>query len=86
MFFKNIDGDYIVSLSTGFGQTAITEAEYSELLSRIRSAPKAPQGYGYKLRADSLDWELAEEPAEPEPEEEELSSEEALEILLGGAV
>ncbi len=37
--------------------------------------------YTYKLRADTLEWELVELPPEPEPE---LTSEEALDIILGG--
>lgn len=61
MFYKNVNGEYIVSLSTGIGQIAITEKEYNELLFVIKSAPIPPAGYVYKLRADNLEWSLVKE-------------------------
>lgn len=67
MFFVNLDGAYIGSLSTGIGQKQITEEEYNNILSIIRSAPSAPGGYTYMLRADTLEWELVENHPEPEP-------------------
>lgn len=69
-FFKNIDGEYIVSISTGCGQTEINEQEYNTILDIIRNAPAAPDGYQYILRADTLMWELVELPPEPEPSED----------------
>lgn len=83
MLFKNIKDGYIVSLSTGFGQTEITEEEYNAILSVIRSAPTSPDGYIYLLRADTLEWELVELPPEPEPEDPELDNAEAFGIIFG---
>lgn len=75
-----IDG-YVCAVTTG-GGAEITESEYNEILSAIQSKPADQNGYQNKLRADNLEWELVELPPEPEPE---LTAEEALEILLGGA-
>ena len=61
----------------------ITEAEYNNIMERIRSRPTPPEGYGYRL-TDALEWELYEQPAEEETEE--LTDEEALDIIIGGAV
>ncbi len=83
-YYKNTIDGYIAALSTGFGQIEITEEEYNSILAVIRSAPVAPNGYAYLLRADTLDWELAEAPSEPEPEEEEIDDAEAFGILFGG--
>lgn len=85
-FYKNIYDSYIGSLSKGFGQKQITEEEYNNILFIIRSAPSAPDGYTYMLRADNLEWELVENPPEPEPPvDDEVDDAEALSILLGGA-
>ena len=84
--FKNINDGFIESLSEGFGQKQITEEEYANILSIIRSAPSAPDGYTYMLCADTLEWELVENPPEPEPPvDDEVDDAEALSILLGGA-
>ena len=66
---------YIATVSTGGGETEITEGQYNELLSVIRGAPKAPEGYVYRLRADTLTWELDKRPESvPEPEESEADA------------
>lgn len=86
MFYKNLDGKYLAYLSTGSGQTEITEAEYRQILSLIRSAPAAPGGYVYMLRADTLEWEPVESPTEPEaPVDEDIDEAEAYNIIFGGA-
>lgn len=85
MYYKNIDGQYVESISTGCGQASISEFEYNAILSIIHSAPVAPEGYVYKLRDGSLTWELVELPPMPEPDPDpELTDEEALAIILGG--
>lgn len=81
-FYKNIDGGYIISIGTGNGGTEITEAEYSEILSVIRNKPQAPDGYGYRLKTD-LTWETVKLP-DPEPADDDLTAEEALDIIMGG--
>lgn len=62
---------------------AITAEEYAAILAMLRNPPAAPEGWAYRLTAE-LQWELEELPA-PDPDPE-LSAEEALSILLGGAV
>jgi hypothetical protein len=59
-----------------------SDPEYDTILQKIQNKPTDPEGYQYKLRADNLEWELVELPPEPD---QELTDEEALEILLGGA-
>lgn len=61
----------------------ITEEEYNEITGIFRSAPVAPSGYTYKLRADTLEWELVELPPEPEPEPTVEDKAEAYDILMG---
>lgn len=65
-YYKNIIDGYIVSITTGAGQVEITEAEYDNLLSVIRKAPKPPAGYVYMLRDADLTWELVELPPVPD--------------------
>ena len=80
--YKNISGDYINSITTGCGQIEITEAEYNEIVTVIRNAPKAPDGYLYKLRDSDMTWELMELPPEPDvPTIEDKA--EAYDILMG---
>ena len=79
--FKNIYNGFVESLSTENGQTEITEAEYNEILAIAQTAPTAPEGYEYKLRASDLEWELVELP--PEPQDEDITADEALDIILG---
>lgn len=84
-FYKVVDGGYIAGIGTNGSDsvTAISEAEYKNLLSLIKSAPSAPSGYTYKLRADNLEWELVElPPIEPEPSTVEDKAE-AYDILMG---
>lgn len=80
-YFKQIQGNYIVLISTKIGQTEITAAQYSELLDIIRNKPAAPDGFEYRLKTD-LTWELTERPA---TEAEEITDAEALQIITGGA-
>lgn len=59
---KVINNGYIIAISTGSTGEQITETEYNEILSAMQSAPSAPDGYTYKLKADTLTWELVELP------------------------
>lgn len=61
-YFKNIEGEYIVSIGTGAGNEEITKEEYENILSVVRNRPTPEEGYDYKLRTD-LTWELVEAPA-----------------------
>ena len=69
-YYKITDNAYFVGIGTGGGGTEITEAEYDNLLSIIHAAPKAPDGCTYKLRADTLEWELVELPPVEETDED----------------
>ena len=68
-YFKNIEGDYITSISTGCGQTEIDQEEYNEIMSIIRSRPTPEVGFDYRLRTD-LTWETVEVEVIPEDEVE----------------
>lgn len=59
-YYKTINDGYLVSVGTGTGGTEITESEYNGLLSIIHNRPIPQSGYDYKLRADTLEWELVE--------------------------
>ena len=73
-YYKTIDNGYILSVGTGNSGVEITESEYSEILSVIRSKPTAREGFDYRLKTD-MTWEEYElPPIEPEP----LTDEEAL--------
>ena len=84
-YYKQISNDYILAIGTGPGGTEITETEYNSILSAIQSRPTS-ETQGYRLRAD-LTWEAYDLPPEPEPsDDDEISNEEALNILLGGSI
>ena len=83
-YYKQTDDVYILAIGTGYGGTEITEAEYSEILSIIQNRPIA-DGKGYRLKTD-LACEEYDLPPVPEPsDDDEISTDEALNILLGGA-
>jgi hypothetical protein len=74
-YYKIVADGYVLQVGSGVFADAITESEYNGLLAIIRSAPTAPSGYTYKLRADTLEWELLELPPEPDPGEEDATAE-----------
>jgi hypothetical protein len=80
-YYKVIVNEYILAVGTGNGGEEISETEYNKILSVIQNRP-TQDGYGYRLKTD-LTWEQYELPVEEDPE---LTEEEALDILLGGAV
>ena len=51
-YFKNIENGYIVSISTMHGQTEISKEEYENILQVIKTMPRAPQGFAYRLKGD----------------------------------
>lgn len=71
-----------MSYGIGSGDVEIAKAEYESIKEAASLSPTAPSGYAYKLRADTLEWVLVELP--PAPVDEEISPEEAMEILMGG--
>ena len=83
-YYKIISDNYILAIGTGCGNDEISEQEYNEIMSVIRSCPNE-EGKGYRLKTD-LTWEKYDLPPGPEPsDEDEISADEALDILLGGA-
>ena len=84
-YYKQIIDNYLTAIGTGPGNTEITEAEYNQILSIIQNRPQS-EGKGYRLKTD-LTWEEYDLPPEPEPsDEDEISDEEAFNILIGGSV
>lgn len=85
VYYKQLSDNYILAIGTGPGGTEITETEYNSILSVIQSRPTS-ETQGYRLRAD-LTWEAYDLPPAPEPsDDDELSNEEAFNILIGGSV
>ena len=92
---KRMNGGYLLAIGTGYGGTEITEAEYNALLSEIREkADLVNRLYSGEITIDAVPVEWQEEiqrrvderiAAEGSAEEQDISEEEALEILLGGA-
>lgn len=60
----NIDNGYIVS----FQQEGEHDSEYNELLKVMETRPVPPSGYDYRLKADTLEWELYKLESEVENE------------------
>ena len=88
------DSGKLIAIGTGNGGTEITEAEYNALLSEIREkAALVEQLYNGEITIDEVPVEWQEEiprrvderiAAEGSAEEQDLSAEEALNIILGG--
>ena len=88
------ENDTLVAIGTGYGGTEITEAEYNTLLAEIREkATLVNQLYNGEITIDAVPVEWQEEiqrrvderiAAEGTAEEQDISTEEALDILLGG--
>ena len=94
-YFAQYENGILTAIGTGLGGTEITEAEYNALLSEIREkAALVEQLYSGEITIDEVPVEWQEEiqrrvderiAAEGSAEEQDISAEEALEILLGGA-
>ena len=89
------ESNRLIAIGTGYGGTEITEAEYNALLSEIREkASLVDKLYSGEITIDEVPADWQEEiqrrvnehiSAEGSAEEQDISAEEALEILLGGA-
>ena len=85
----------LLAVGTGNGGTEITEAEYNALLSEIREkADLVDKLYSGEITIDAVPIDWQEEiqrrvderiAAEGTAEEQDISAEEALDILLGSA-
>lgn len=69
MAYKNIEDGYIWGICPTVGDIKITESEYNTILSIIHNRPTPSIGFDYKLKADTLEWELVELPPIEEDEE-----------------
>ena len=81
-YFKKVQSGYIIYVGTGLGGTEITESEYNEIMTAIYNRPQETAEIGYRLKTD-LTWESYEKEPQPEPD---LSAEEIVDIIFGGAV
>ena len=89
------DSGTLLAIGTGNGGTEITEAEYNALLAEIREkAALVDKLYSGEITIDAVPAEWQDEiqrrvderiAAEGSAEEQDISAEEALNILLGGA-
>lgn len=89
------DSCKLIAIGTGNGGTEISEAEYNRLLTEIREkAALVDKLYSGEITLDAVPAEWQEEiqrrvderiAAEGAAEEQDISAEEALDILLGGA-
>ena len=94
-YYKLIENDTLIAIGTGAGGVEITEAEYNALLSEIRTkAALVDKLYSGEITIDDVPDEWQDEiqrrvdervAAEGSAEEQDISAEEALDILLGGA-
>ena len=85
----------LIAIGTGAGGVEITEAEYNSLLADIREkAAFVDKLYSGEITIDEVPADWQEEiqrrvderiAAEGSAEEQDISAEEALDILLGGA-
>lgn len=93
-YYKLIENDTLIAIGTGSGGTEIAEAEYNALLSEIREkADLVDKLYSCEITIDEVPSDWREEiqrrvdervAAEGSAEEQDISAEEALDILLGG--
>ena len=94
-YYKIENDNNIVAIGTGLGGTEITEAEYNTLLAEIHEkAALVDKLYSGEITIDAVPVDWQEEiqrrvderiAAEGSAEEQDISAEEALDILLGGA-
>lgn len=94
-FAQYNDSGILLAIGTGPGGVDITEAEYNALLSEIRDkADLANKLYNGEITIDAVPVDWQEEiqrrvderiAAKGTAEEQDISAEEALDILLGGA-
>lgn len=70
MAFVKVENDnYIIGVGQNQATTGgISKTEYDQISTQINNKPDNPPDRIYKLRADTLEWELVElPPIEPEP-------------------
>lgn len=95
-YYAKYTNNKLIAIGTGPGGVEITEAEYNALLSEIREkAALVDKLYSGEITIADVPTDWQEEiqrrvderiAAEGAAEEQDISAEEALEILLGGAI
>lgn len=90
------ESNTLIAIGTGSGGTEITEEEYNRLLAEIREKASLVDAlYGGEITIESVPTEWQEEiqrrvneriANEGALEDQDISAEEALEIILGGAI
>ena len=93
-YFAQYSDGKLIAIGTGIGGTEITEAEYNALLAEIREkAALVDKLYSGEITLDAVAAPWQEEiqrrvderiAAEGTAEEQDISAEEALDIILGG--
>ena len=94
-YFAQYENGILTAIGTAPGGVEITEAEYNKLLSEIREkASLVKRLYSGEITIDDVPADWQEEiqrrvdervAAEGSAEDQDISAEEALDILLGGA-
>lgn len=95
MYYARYDASgKLIAIGTGPGGTEITESEYNRLLSEIREkAAMVDKLYNGEITIDDVPADWQEEiqrrvneriAAEGEADQQDISAEEALDIILGG--
>ena len=93
-YYKLIKNDTLIAIGTGYGGVEISEAEYNELLTMIcTKASLVDQLYSGEITIDAVPTQWQEEiqrrvderiELEGTLEDQDISAEEALNIILGG--
>ena len=93
-YYAQYEDNKLIAIGTGYGGTEITESEYNSLLSMIREkATLVNQLYSGEITISDVPTEWQEEiqrrvderiEQQGTLEEQDISAEEALDIILGG--
>lgn len=93
-YYAQYKNNKLIAIGTGLGGTEITEAEYNRLLSEIREkAALVDQLYNGEITIDAIPAAWQEEiqrrvderiAADAEAAGQDISADEALDIILGG--
>lgn len=71
LYYKITDGDYIVTVGSSIGPSfpkipnsiRIMDSEYFDILTKLSAKPEATDEVDYKLRDDTLEWEVYDKPS-----------------------
>ena len=80
VYKKNESNGYIDMCGKLWSGVPISDSEYNKIREAFAAKPQSTDGFAYRLRADTLEWELVELPA-TEPDESEVTAEEIAEAI-----